>query len=98
MAKWTLGSYNRAIGAAMTNYSLTRREAAQWYRELRGLKGSPVFRTDIKSHPRWSKKASELAKRRGAPPIQPPLPPEPEPEFIKEEEFIEEEFDEEEYP
>jgi hypothetical protein len=99
MAKWTLSSYNRAIGRAMTQYSLTRKEAAQWYRELRGLKGSPVFRADIKSHPRWSKKASELAKRRGAPPTKLLLPPEPEPEFIEEEEeFIEEEFDEEEYP
>jgi hypothetical protein len=64
MSKWTIASYNRAIGAAMARFSLSRKEAAQWYRELRDLKGSPVFRTDLKHHPRWSKQAAQRAQEK----------------------------------
>ena len=52
----------------MTRYGLERKQAAQMYREMRGKLNKPVFRTDIKRHPRIAKKASERAFAKVHPP------------------------------
>jgi len=71
MARWTIGSYNRFLGASMSRYGLARRQAAQHYREMRGNLKRSVTRADIANHPRISKRTAAwaFAKR---PPIEKP--------------------------
>jgi hypothetical protein len=76
MAKWTLGSYNRFLGAAMTRHGLTRKQAAEMYREARDKSGSPVFRTYLDKHPRISKRLAERSILRRPPIEKPKRPPE----------------------
>ena len=95
MAKWSISSYNRFIGKSMTRYGLERKQAAQMYREMRGKLGKPVFRADIKRHPRIAKKASERAFAKVHPPRKIKLPGKP-PVIELPEEFEElEDFDQE---
>jgi hypothetical protein len=90
MSKWTLGSYSRFLGAAMTRHGLTRKQAAEMYREARDKSGKPVFRTYLDKHPRISKRLAERSILR-RPPIEKPKRP-PEREFLPEypEEILEE--------
>jgi len=92
MAKWTIGSYNRFLAASMTKHKLTRKEAAQCYREMRAKLNHPVFRNDLIRHPRIAGKAAERARllKPTPPPVRegPPIPvPEVTPEELK---FIDE--------
>ena len=89
MSKWTLGSYNKFLGAAMTGHGLTRKQAAQMYREVRDKSGKPAFRTYLKQHPRISKRLAERAIMRKPPKEKlpkrkPPFKPEI-PEYLGEE-------------
>ena len=89
MSKWTLGSYNRFLGAAMTRHGLTRKQAAEMYREVRDKSGNPVFKSYLKQHPRISKRLAERAIMRKPPKEKlpkrkPPFKPEI-PEYLGEE-------------
>lgn len=70
MAEWTIGSYNRFLGASMRSHSLTRKGAAQHYREMRQHLGRSVFRTDLSKHPRIAKREAEQAREKVKPPAQ----------------------------
>jgi hypothetical protein len=70
MAKWTIGSYNRFLGASMRDFNLTRKEAAQHYREMKQHLSRSVFRTDLSKHPRIAKRGAEQAKEKVKPPAQ----------------------------
>ena len=99
MARWTIGSYNRFLGASMSRYDLTRRQAAQHYREMSGNLKRSVTRADIANHPRISKRTAARAfavrppiekppKRIRKAPLPPPvIPKEVEKEFKDDEEI-----------
>ena len=70
MAKWTITSYNRFLGASMRGFNLTRKEAAQHYREMKQHLGRSVFRTDLSKHPRIAKREAEQAREKVKPPAQ----------------------------
>jgi len=69
VSKWTLSSYNRFLGESITRYGLTRKQAAQHYREMRPQLGRPVFRADLRHHPRLAKRGAERAFA-----LRPPVP------------------------
>lgn len=101
MANWSLASYNRFLGEMISKFDLSRKDAAQAYREMRGNLERPVFRSDIKSHSVIAKRSAERAfAKKEQPPaefigasgpsvagIEPSIPPE-------EELFDEEDLDE----
>jgi hypothetical protein len=70
VAKWTIASYNRFLGASMRGFSLTRKEAAQHYREMRSHLGRSVFRPDLSKHPRIAKREAEQAREKVKPPAE----------------------------
>jgi len=100
MARWTIGSYNRFLGASMSRYDLTRKQAAQHYREMRGNLKRSVTRADIANHPRISKRTAARAFAIRPPVEKPPkrvkvpLPPPVIPKEV-EIEIAEEEQDQE---
>jgi hypothetical protein len=62
---------------------VTRKQAAQMYREVRDKLGRPVFRTDLRAHPRITHKVAAHVKATVVPPISrfvsgAEVPPEPE--------------------
>lgn len=89
MARWSLAHYNRFLGASMSRYALSRKDAAQHYREMRSHLNRTVTRADLKAHPIISKRtaAQAFALKVGAPPKPPArrLPPPEIPEEIREE-------------
>jgi len=96
MAKWTLSSYNRFLGESITRYGLTRKQAAQHYREMRGKLHRPIFRTDLRRHPIIAKRGSERAFALRPPVTKVPVkPPKLRPPTIPEEILAEFEDDEE---
>jgi len=96
VSKWTLGSYNRFLGESITRYGLTRKQAAQHYREMRPQLGRPVFRADLRHHPVIAKRASERAFALRPPVAKVPVkPPELRPPTIPEKILAEFEDDEE---
>jgi hypothetical protein len=74
MAKWSIASYNRFLGAAMHREHVTRKQAAQMYREVRDKLGRPVFRTDLLAHPRITHKVAAHVKATVVPPLVRRLP------------------------
>ena len=63
MAKWSLGSYNHFLNESIKRYGLTRKEAAQVYREIRARESKPVFKSYLNKHPRIAGKAAKQAQR-----------------------------------
>ena len=98
MARWSMASYNRFLGASMSRYGHSRKTAAQHYREMRGRLDRPVTRADIRNHPHIAKQAATRAfgvKPPVAVPVKPSARRAPE-EIIRERErIIEEEMLEE---
>ena len=84
MAKWTIASYNRFIGASHRRYGLSLADARQHYREMRGTLGRPIFRSDLRTHPRIAQRMADRAQfaRRFPPPAPPPAPPEEEAIYV----------------
>lgn len=82
MARWNIGSYNRFIGARPEGVSV--KEARMLYRSMAERLGRPVFRTDIKNHPRITKQ--EINKIKKTVPFPPSLK-----EALREKEIEEEE-------
>ena len=70
MARWSLASYNRFLGESMSKYKLTRKEAAQHYREMRDHLSKSIFRTDLKKHPRIGKRMAAKAREKVKPPAE----------------------------
>lgn len=63
MAKWTIGSYNRFIGAARrARPGLTLKEARTTYRRFKEALGHPVFQTDIRKHPKIFRGEAKIAQ------------------------------------
>jgi len=63
MAKWTIGNYNRFIGAARrARPGLSVKEARTTYRRFAERLGHPAFQTDIKNHPRIFSQESKVAQ------------------------------------
>ena len=91
MARWTIASYNRFLGASMSRYELSRKQAAQHYREMRGSLKRPVTRADVTNHPRIAKRTAARAFAIRPPVEKPPrriveveLPPPVIPEEVEE--------------
>lgn len=86
MARWTIASYNRFIGARPDSVSIP--EARALYRAMAARLERPVFRTDLKNHPRITKQ--ELAKIQipFVIPTPPEIPEEPEPDEMEEIELV----------
>ena len=83
MAKWTIASYNRFIGASCRKHGHSVQVARQHYREMREKLGRPVFRNDLRSHPRIAQRAADRAWSKIRPIELPPMPPPAEPEEIE---------------
>lgn len=89
MARWSMASYNRFLGASMQVNGFSRREAAQHYREMRKHLDRPVFRTDLDRHPRISQKEANKVKATRIPRKGPRIPPEELPPRMREKELEE---------
>jgi hypothetical protein len=74
MARWSIGSYNRFIGASVRKYGHSVAVAREQYRQMRGKLNRPVFRTDLKAHPKISAGAAKRAFAR-TPLLKPERPP-----------------------
>jgi hypothetical protein len=110
MARWTFATYNRFLGRSMSGYGLTRKEAAQHYRNFREALGRSPSKNALKAHPRIAARTAEHARlykpapapaprRPGRAPVEPaverPSPPAPPPVPEEElEEELDEDFDE----
>lgn len=94
MSKWTLASYNRFLGASMKANGFSRKEAAIHYRAMRGELERPVFRPDLKAHPRIARWAAKRTMARRLPPVRPrEAPPAEEMPPLEEREEEEEEIE-----